>query len=74
MKCKKCNKPIDNSKFALCRDCVIELWEQAQKNACKTYEEEYGDRTWGEADKYEREDYVFNEYSLLTAELGIEII
>lgn len=39
------------------------LWKAAQKQAKKEYEEEYGD--WEEADKYEREDWVFSRYMQL---------
>ena len=71
-KCKKCNKPTEDSEHALCNDCVRELWKQAQKKAIEAYEEEWGDGSWDEADKYEREDHVFYEYGLLLAELGIK--
>lgn len=37
-----------------------ELWKIARKKAIEEYEEEYGD--WEEADKYEREDWVFSKY------------
>ena len=39
-----------------------EIWELAQKLAKERYEEETTDGAWDEADKYEREDYVFTEY------------
>ena len=37
------------------------LWEKAQELAAKEYEEENG-MSWEEADKYEREDYVWAAY------------
>jgi hypothetical protein len=40
-----------------------ELWELARKQAIKEYEEECG--SWEEADKYEKEDWVFNAYMKL---------
>ena len=39
-----------------------EIWELAQELAKERYEEETTDGAWDEADKYEREDYVFTEY------------
>lgn len=42
-----------------------ELWKQAQKLAEENYEKEYGACTWDDADKYEREDWVFAEYEKL---------
>lgn len=42
-----------------------ELWKQAQENAITTYEEENGCGSWEEADKYEREDWVYAEYKNL---------
>ena len=39
------------------------LWKLVQKKAKKNYEMEYG--SWEEADKYEREDWVFYEYNKL---------
>ena len=39
------------------------LWKAAQKQAKKEYEREYGD--WEDADKYEREDWVFSAYMKL---------
>lgn len=42
-----------------------ELWKQAQKIAEENYEKEYGACTWDDADKYEREDWVFAEYEKL---------
>jgi hypothetical protein len=41
------------------------LWELAQKQAKKEYEEENG--SWDDADKYEREDWVFSAYMKLKA-------
>lgn len=43
-----------------------ELWEIARFRAKKEYEENYGD--WEEADKYEREDYVWSAYKEIKAE------
>ena len=43
------------------------LWEEAQARARERYEEECGG-DWEEADKYEREDYVFAEYMKLKGE------
>ena len=37
------------------------LWEIAQEQAIKEYEEEYGE-CWYDVDKYEREDIVFSIY------------
>ena len=45
-----------------------ELWKQAQKLAEENYEKEYGACTWDDADKYEREDWVFAEYEKLVKE------
>ena len=39
------------------------LWEKAQKQAIKEYEEICG--CWEDADKYEREDWVFSRYMQL---------
>lgn len=39
------------------------LWKEAQKQAKRTYEKEYG--CWEDADKYERQDLVFSEYMKL---------
>jgi hypothetical protein len=39
-----------------------ELWEQAREQAIEEYEEEYGGGSWEEADKYEKEDYVWWAY------------
>ena len=39
------------------------LWKAAQKQAKKDYEEECG--SWEDADKYEREDWVFSAYMKL---------
>lgn len=41
-----------------------ELWKQAQEKAKEVYEEENGG-SWEDADKYEREDWVFAEYEKL---------
>ena len=40
-----------------------ELWKLAQEQAIKEYEEGYGN--WEDADKYEREDWVFSAYMKL---------
>lgn len=37
-----------------------ELWEMAQEQAIKEYEEECG--PWEDADKYEKEDWIFSTY------------
>ena len=42
-----------------------DLWKQAQKLAKENYEEENGLGSWDEADKYERQDWVFAEYDKL---------
>lgn len=39
------------------------LWKSAQEQAKKEYEKEYG--CWDDADKYEREDWVFSVYMKL---------
>jgi len=39
------------------------LWRIAQEQAAKEYEEECG--SWDDADKYEREDWVFSVYMRL---------
>ena len=41
-----------------------ELLELAQEKAKEEYEEDTGE-CWDEADKYEREDYVFSAYMTL---------
>ena len=46
-------------------DDIKTLWEEARVKARKKYEEECCEN-WEEADKYEREDYVFAEYIALT--------
>ena len=45
----------------------LELWEKARAQAIKDYEEENGE-CWEDADKYEREDYVFGAYMKLKME------
>lgn len=45
-----------------------DLWVKAQENAKKEYEEEWGEGSWDEADKYEREDWAFAEYDRLRKE------
>lgn len=68
-KCAKCQTENVDEKHNLCQECVRELWKKAHQTAIKNYEEEYGDGSWDEADKYEREDHVFYEYGLLLMEL-----
>lgn len=46
--------------------CDEKLWEMAREQAIKNYEEEYG--CWEDADKYEREDWVFSAYMRLKEE------
>ena len=45
-----------------------ELWVKAQELVREVYEEEYGVGSWSEADKYEREDWVFSAYLKLKEE------
>lgn len=45
---------------------LVELWKKAQKMAKEEYEENYGN--WEEADKYEREDFVWAAYEKLKGE------
>ena len=47
---------------------VAETWKQAQKIAREKYEEVYGEGSWEDADKYEREDWVFAEFFKLEKE------
>ena len=44
-----------------------ELWVKAQEIAREKYNEEFGGDNWEEADKYEREDWVWAEYEALKA-------
>ena len=46
--------------------CDEKLWEMAREQAIKDYEKEHG--SWEEADKYEREDWVFSAYMKLKEE------
>ena len=46
----------------LWRQAHIALWDIARQDAKERYEEEYGGGSWEEADKYEREDYVWGSY------------
>ena len=71
--CVRCQKVSVDEKHNLCRECVRELWKKAQQTAIKNYEEEWGEGSWDEADKYEREDCVFYEYGLLLMEFGVKI-
>lgn len=48
------------------------LWKVAQKKAKKEYEEECG--CWEEADKYEREDWVFSRYIQLKESTNDELL
>ena len=41
------------------------LWKEAQRIAREKYNEEYGGDSWEEADKYEREDWVWAEFEVL---------
>ena len=43
-----------------------ELWTKAQEQARQEYEETEGD--WEEADKYEKQDWVFSAYMKLKEE------
>ena len=45
-----------------------ELWELARQQAIEEYEEEWGEGSWEEADKYEREDNFFTKYFKLRDE------
>ena len=45
-----------------------DIWEQAQVIAKENYEEEWGEGSWEDADKYEREDWVFDIYNKLAEE------
>ena len=47
-----------------------ELWTMAQKQAIKEYEEDYG--SWEDADKYEREDWVFSAYMKLKEKYNVK--
>jgi hypothetical protein len=44
-----------------------ELWKAAQEQAKREYEEEYG--CWEDAEKSEREDWVFSVYMKLKEEI-----
>lgn len=45
-----------------------ELWDLAGKQVREEYEEEWGEGTWEEVDKYEREDHFFTRYFKLRDE------
>lgn len=45
-----------------------ELWKLTQQQAKEEYEKEFGEGSWEEADKYEREDYVFAKFFELKGE------
>ena len=45
-----------------------DLWLKAQEIAKRNYEEEWGEGSWDDADKYEREDYAFAKYDELRKE------
>ena len=48
------------------KDFEKELWKQAQEIAREEYESEWGEDTWEtQADKYEREDFVWAAYEQL---------
>ena len=47
-----------------------DLWELAQQQAKEKYEEDTAEGAWEEADKYEREDYVFAAYFRLTNQIN----
>ena len=49
-----------------------ELWEAAQEQAKSEYEKEYG--CWEDADKYEREDWVFSRYMKLKENASNELL
>jgi len=53
----------------ICCNSTAEMWERAQKLASSRYEEE-NNRSWEEADKYEREDYVHSEFEKLNNQKG----
>lgn len=42
-----------------------QIWKDADVLAQKIYEEENGEGSWQEAEKYEREDYFFYAYNKL---------
>ena len=46
--------------------CDEKLWKMAREQTIKDYEEECG--CWEDADKYEREDWVFSAYMKLKEE------
>lgn len=46
-------------------DILVELWKKAQQMAKEKYEEETTEGALEEADKYEREDYVWAAYEKL---------
>lgn len=45
-----------------------DLWIKAQKIAEEKYDRAYGEGSWEDADKYEREDWAFDEYDRLRKE------
>ena len=49
---------------------MAELWDMAQEQAIKEYEEDYG--SWEDADKYEREDWVFSAYMKLKEQYDVK--
>ena len=51
---------------------TTELWDMAQEQAIKEYEEECG--SWEDADKYEREDWVFSAYIKLKEKFKVKEI
>lgn len=62
-KCKKYGEVINFQNEDFCNACFKEIWIQAQQQGMKDYEEEYGEGSWEEADKYAREDYVWGAYT-----------
>ena len=53
-------------------DVLVELWKKAQRMAKEEYEENYGN--WEEADKYEREDFVWAAYEKLKGEKAPKLL
>ena len=68
-KCKKCGVMLNENDLDLCDDCSKELWEVARERAIKNYEAEYGEGSWEEAERYEREDNVFAMYFRMASKL-----
>lgn len=68
-KCKKCGVILDNQDLVLCDVCSRELWEVARERSKKNYESQYGEGSWEEAERYEREDWVFSRYFAMEKKL-----